>query len=71
MTDPLHDNPANWSRGPLKVYFNRTDERFFVPKYAPALGWTINLAHPAAAATFLGLLVAVPLIAALAKVLHG
>ncbi len=71
MTDPLHDDPANWSRGPLKVYFNRADDRFFVPKYVPAFGWTINLAHPAAPLAFLGLLVAVPLLTAAAKALHG
>lgn len=71
MTDPMNDRSANWSRGPLKVYFNRDDDRFFVPKYVPAMGWTINLAHPAAAATFVGLLVAVPLVTGLARLLHG
>jgi uncharacterized membrane protein len=48
MADPMHDDPANWTRGPIKLYFARDDRRLIVPKYHAALGWTFNFAHPAA-----------------------
>ncbi len=66
MIDPMHDNLANWSRGPIKMYFNRADMRLFVPKHIASSGWTINLAHPSAAMVLLALLVVPVVIAALA-----
>jgi len=71
MTDPKHDDQANWTQGPVKLYFNRDDERFIVRKYHPALGWTINFGHPAGGVALIGLVLAVPLLLTLAKVLHG
>lgn len=44
----MHDDPANWTRGPFKLYFARDDQRLIVPKYNRWGGWTLNLAHPAA-----------------------
>ena len=64
MTDPLHDDPAHWTRGPLKLYFARDDRRLFVRKYHPAFGWTFNFAHPAAPLLFAAILF-VPALAAL------
>lgn len=46
MTDPMHADPANWTRGPLKPYFNREDRWFWVRKHS-GLGWTFDLAHRA------------------------
>ncbi len=48
MADPMHDDPANWTRGPLKFYFARDDRRLIVPKFYRWGGWTFNFAHPAA-----------------------
>ena len=71
MSDPMHNNPANWTRGPIKLYFNRDDRRFVVPKYRPMLGWTINFGHPAGGVAMLGLIFALPLMLAVARVLRG
>ncbi len=71
MNDPMHDDPAHWTRGPIKLYFARDDRRFIVPKYHRALGWTINLGHPAGGVAVLGLILVVPLMLALATALHG
>lgn len=35
------DNHWNWG-----LYFCKVDDRIFVPKQNPWLGWTINLGHP-------------------------
>lgn len=48
MTDPLHDDPANGTRGPLRFFFARDERRLIVPKYHPAFGWTFHFADPAA-----------------------
>jgi uncharacterized membrane protein len=41
-------DPANWSwRGPLGMYASKRDTRLFVPKATPAMGLTLNCAHPA------------------------
>lgn len=41
-------DPANWSwRGPLGIYSSKRDTRLLVPKASPAMGWTLNFAHPA------------------------
>lgn len=40
-------NPANWTwRGPLGLYASKRDTRLIVPKATPAMGWTLNGAHP-------------------------
>ena len=64
MPDAFHADPANWSRGPVKLYFARSDARLWVPKYRPAFGWTINLAHPLAPVFWLAILL-LPVIAVL------
>jgi uncharacterized membrane protein len=65
VSDRYQANPKNWSRGPVKLYFAHDDPRLWVPKYVPAMGWTINLAHPAAGAVLLGLIVLPVLLVAL------
>ena len=45
----LWADPVNWGRGPLAVHFDRSDPRLLGPKRIPALGYTLNMAHPAAA----------------------
>jgi len=57
MIDPNYDTLTNWSRGPIKLYFNRADMRLFVPKHVASAGWTFNLAHPAAALVMLTVMV--------------
>ncbi len=37
-------NPNNWRMGIF--YHNKMDKRIIVPKHNPALGWTLNFAHP-------------------------
>ncbi len=63
--DAFHADPRNWTRGPIKLYFARADRRFWVPRYRPAFGWTINFAHPLAPAAIVGVLVA-PFVTSLA-----
>ena len=48
-------DPGNW-RGPF--YFNRKDPRLSVPKLDPALGWTLNFAHPATYLVIIGIIAA-------------
>lgn len=44
------ENPSNWShRSVFGIYFAKDDDRLWVPKALPALGWTLNFAHPAGA----------------------
>ena len=51
-------NPANWSwRGPLGLYASKRDTRLLVPKATPAMGWTLNCAHPACTCVMLGIAV--------------
>ena len=57
------NNPKNWSFG---FYFSKRDSRVIVPKRIRWLGWTINLGRWQGAALLLALLVAIPLILALA-----
>ena len=38
-------------------YDDSTDPRFIVPKMNPALGWTLNIAHPRARIALVGLVV--------------
>ena len=41
--DLMNKNPDNWKG---IFYFNRNDPRLTVPKFNPALGWTLNFANP-------------------------
>ena len=50
-----HD-PANWTGGILRRYASERDTRLWVPKSNPALGWTLNFAHPASMFWLIGLL---------------
>ncbi len=52
ILDAMHQNPDNW-KGML--YFNRKDPRIFVPKFYPALGWTVNLGNAYSYLTLVGL----------------
>lgn len=38
------EDSQNWKFGVF--YFNKNDERIFVPKRIGGLGWTINFANP-------------------------
>lgn len=49
-------NPDNWSDEVFALYFSKRDSRTWVPKRHRELGWTLNLAHAAGAAWFIGLL---------------
>jgi hypothetical protein len=48
------DDDEHWNCG---VYFNKRDERLFVPKPHRWLGWTVNLGHAWGPAVLLGLVV--------------
>jgi uncharacterized membrane protein len=56
-----HD-PENWTPGPFGFYFSKADTRLWVPKRTPALGWTLNMGHPAAGAWLFGIILASALI---------
>lgn len=56
FTDPTQDPSNYWMN---TFYYNREDKRLFPPKRIPALGLTINFAHPAAALVVLVLLASV------------
>ncbi len=66
-------NPENWSgrRKWLTVYFSQKDSRVIVPKRIPFMGWTVNLAKPAAVAMLLAILIGIPLLIILIVVLTG
>ncbi len=70
MTDPMHDDPAHWTRGPIKLYFARDDRRLIVPKYRAWGGWTFNFAHPAAP-LLMGAILFAPAIVELARRVIG
>ena len=62
-------NPENWG-GPvwMSVYFSKRDDRVWVPKQIPWMGFTLNLAHTAGVLWLVGLLtfaVVVPVTAVL------
>lgn len=44
--DALWRDPAHWSDGLLSYYFAKADPRLWMPKRNPAMGRTINMAHP-------------------------
>ncbi len=50
----MRNNPANWKGF---FYFNRQDQRVFVPKYYPILGWTLNFANPYTYYTLIGIII--------------
>ena len=39
----MHNNPGNWKWGIF--YYNKNDERIFVPKKNPNFGLTVNFAN--------------------------
>lgn len=43
ILETMRKDPGNW-KGPF--YFNRKDSRIIVPKLIPAMGYTLNFAHP-------------------------
>ena len=47
-------NDLHWNWG---LYFNKTDQRLFIPKQNPWLGWTINFGHPYGPPVFVGMVV--------------
>lgn len=40
----MNTNPENYKLGIF--YFNRGDQRIFVPKMVSKMGWTLNFARP-------------------------
>ena len=59
----LWNDSNHWS-GPL--YFSKRDARLFVPKRSRwSWGWTVNLGHAGGPWVLLGLVVGIPLLAAL------
>ncbi|MDD3116890.1 MAG: hypothetical protein PHO45_05930 [Victivallaceae bacterium] len=51
-------NPDNWSVG---FYFSKKDNRTWVPKSIPWMGWTVNIGTRAGACWMLGFLIGLPL----------
>ena len=41
-------DPRHWRGGWLGIYANARDDRLWVRKKPPGLGWTLNLGHPRA-----------------------
>ena len=60
------NNPANWG-GAMGFYSSRADSRLVVPKPNASMGWTLNMAKPAA--WMLILLLVVVVLAPLALIL--
>lgn len=49
--------PSNWAQPRwLGLYFSKKDTRTWVPKPAPLTGWTVNLAQPGGALSFVGII---------------
>lgn len=42
LKEKWHEDPKNWVLGFL--YFNKSDQRVWVPKKNPYMGWTVNFA---------------------------
>lgn len=59
INDAEWANPDNWSMG---LYFSKRDQRVWVPKSVPAMGWTLNLGTRAGACCMIGLLIGLPLL---------
>jgi len=49
----MNGNPENYKLG--LFYFNRSDNRIFVPKLLSRTGWTLNFARPGAYLIVVGL----------------
>ena len=56
-------DPANWTGPILRRYASERDTRLWVPKSNPALGWTLNFAHPKSMYWLVGLVLGIPLLA--------
>ena len=54
--------PGNWTGRVLPRYASDRDTRLWVPKRKPALGWTLNFAHPASVPCLVALILVVPLL---------
>jgi len=59
INDAEWANPDNWSMG---LYFSKRDQRVWVPKSVPAMGWTLNLGTKAGACWMIGILVGLPVL---------
>lgn len=59
INDAEWANPDNWSMG---LYFSKRDQRVWVPKSVPALGWTLNLGARAGASWMIALMVGLPVL---------
>ena len=62
-------NPDNWSGSAIGFYFSKKDDRVWVPKSIPWMGWTLNLGQPAGARWLVGFLVGIPLTVIIISVL--
>ena len=62
-------DPANWTGPILRRYASARDTRLWVPKSNPALGWTLNFAHPKSMYWLVGLLRGIPVVAVLVPLL--
>ena len=58
--DCWHKDPPNWKLGIF--YYNKEDNRLFLPKRFKATGWNINFANSKSIVLFLGLVLLVILI---------
>jgi hypothetical protein len=56
----LPESRKYWGGIPV-IYYQPRDPRLIVPKSIPAMGWTINFAHPHAIRALLALLLVIPL----------
>jgi uncharacterized membrane protein len=55
----MNGNPENYKLG--LFYFNRSDDRIFVPKMISRTGWTINFARPGSYLFIIGLVLLIVL----------
>lgn len=55
----MNDNPENYKLN--LFYFNRSDNRIFVPKLLSQTGWTLNFARPEAYLMIVGLVLLIVL----------
>lgn len=55
----MNGNPENYKLG--LFYFNRSDDRIFVPKLLSQTGWTLNFARPGAYLIIVGLVLLIVL----------
>ncbi len=58
-------DPKNWSHGLAGIYFAKGDPRLWVAKRNPAMGWTLNMAHPKAGLWLFGIILFSALLPAL------